>query len=47
MELTVYLSGEIHTKWRDEIIKKCEISWCKIETDDYIGWIDTKNVWGI
>ena len=29
------------------IIKKCEISWCKIETDDYIGWIDTKNVWGI
>ena len=24
MELTVYLSGEIHTKWRDEIIKKCE-----------------------
>ena len=22
MELTVYLSGEIHTKWRDEIIKK-------------------------
>ena len=25
MELTVYLSGEIHTKWRDEIIKKCEI----------------------
>ena len=25
MELTVYLSGEIHSKWRDEIIKKCEI----------------------
>ena len=24
MELTVYLSGEIHTKWRDEIIKECE-----------------------
>ncbi len=23
MELTVYLSGEIHTDWRDEIIKKC------------------------
>ena len=23
MELTVYLSGEIHTKWRDEIIKEC------------------------
>jgi YtoQ family protein len=24
MELTVYLSGEIHTNWRDDIIKKCE-----------------------
>ena len=23
MELTVYLSGEIHTNWREEIIKKC------------------------
>lgn len=23
MELTVYLSGEIHTQWRDEIIDKC------------------------
>ena len=34
-------------KGRLVIIKKCEISWCKIETDDYIGWIDTKNVWGI
>ena len=24
MELSVYLSGEIHTDWRDEIIKKCK-----------------------
>ena len=31
MELTVYLSGEIHTKWRDEIIKKCEILKLPIE----------------
>ena len=23
MELTVYLSGEIHTNWREEIIDKC------------------------
>ena len=23
MELTVYLSGEIHTNWREEIIEKC------------------------
>ena len=25
MELTVYLSGEIHTNWRDEIIEKCNM----------------------
>ena len=24
MEITFYLSGEIHTNWRDDIIKKCE-----------------------
>ena len=24
MDLKVYLSGEIHTNWRDEIIKKCK-----------------------
>ena len=24
MELSVYLSGEIHTDWRNEIVKKCK-----------------------
>jgi YtoQ family protein len=24
MEITVYLSGEIHTNWRDEILQKCD-----------------------
>ena len=28
------------------IIKKCEIDWCKIITDDYSGWIKTDKVWG-
>ena len=27
-------------------IKKCEIQWCKIQTEEFIGWIDIKNVWG-
>ena len=31
MELIVYLSGEIHTNWRDEIIKKCEVLKLPIE----------------
>tara|TARA_B100000287_G_scaffold370876_1_gene368560 strand:+ start:72 stop:515 length:444 start_codon:yes stop_codon:yes gene_type:complete len=34
-------------KGRLVIIKKCEVNWCKIETENYSGWIDTKNVWGI
>ena len=34
-------------KGRLVIIKKCQINWCKIKTDNYIGWIDTKNLWGI
>jgi len=34
-------------KGRLVMIKKCKINWCKIEAGDYIGWIDTKNVWGI
>ena len=29
------------------IIKRCKINWCRIETGNYSGWIETKNVWGI
>ena len=28
------------------IIKKCNNSWCKIETANYSGWIKNNNVWG-
>ena len=31
MKLKVYLSGEIHTNWRDEIIDKCKSKNLKIE----------------
>ena len=34
-------------KGRLVIIKKCEPNWCRIETGNYSGWIETKNVWGI
>tara|TARA_B100001179_G_C18350411_1_gene300569 strand:+ start:136 stop:579 length:444 start_codon:yes stop_codon:yes gene_type:complete len=34
-------------KGRLVIIKKCKLNWCKIESDNYSGWIETKNVWGI
>jgi SH3-like domain-containing protein len=34
-------------KGRLLIIKKCENKWCNITTDNYSGWIKTKNIWGI
>ena len=29
------------------IFKKCLKNWCKIKSDNYSGWIETKNIWGI
>ena len=29
------------------IIKKCEKQWCKIDTEDYLGWIKTNDIWGL
>ena len=34
-------------KGRILIILKCVNSWCKIKTKNYVGWIKSKNVWGI
>ena len=28
------------------IIKKCDGSWCKVQTEKYKGWTDNKNLWG-
>ena len=33
-------------KGRLLIIQKCEEKWCKIKTNDYVGWIKTNNIWG-
>ena len=29
------------------LVKKCKQSWCKVKTNNYTGWLNTKNVWGI
>ena len=34
-------------KGRLVLVKKCKLSWCKIETNQFTGWIETKNVWGL
>ena len=28
-------------------IIRCDLNWCKIESGNYSGWIEKKNVWGI
>ena len=33
-------------KGRLVILKKCILSWCKIKSNNYTGWIHTKNSWG-
>ena len=34
-------------KGRLLILEKCQIKWCKINTDKFSGWIDKENLWGI
>ena len=29
------------------ILKKCEKLWCRVTTEDYEGWINTNNIWGL
>ena len=33
-------------KGRLLIIQKCEKKWCNVNTDQFSGWIDKKNIWG-
>ena len=33
-------------KGRLLIVEKCQDNWCKINTGEFSGWIDKKNVWG-
>ena len=33
-------------KGRLLLVKKCKKKWCKIKTEDYLGWIITNNIWG-
>jgi len=33
-------------KGRLLIVKKCKKEWCKVESESYLGWIKTNNIWG-
>ena len=28
-------------------VKKCISNWCKIKTENYLGWLQTNDVWGL
>jgi SH3-like domain-containing protein len=34
-------------KGRLLILQKCEKNWCKIESNNFEGWIKSNNVWGL
>ena len=34
-------------KGRVLVLQKCEISWCKIKSEKFKGWIETSNIWGL
>ena len=33
-------------KGRVLVVKKCDGNWCKVQTGNFKGWIDNKNLWG-
>ena len=35
------------SKGRLLLVKKCKKKWCKVKTEDYLGWIITNNIWGV
>ena len=34
-------------KGRLLIIQKCDKNWCKISSNNYVGWIKTNDIWGL
>ena len=34
------------SKGRLLLVKKCKKKWCKVKTEDYLGWIVINNIWG-
>ena len=33
-------------KGRLLLVNKCKKKWCRVKTQDYLGWIRTNNIWG-
>ncbi len=33
-------------KGRVLVIQKCKGYWCKVKTEDIVGWVESNNIWG-
>ena len=33
-------------KGRLLLIKKCKKNWCRVKTEEYMGWLKVENIWG-
>ena len=33
-------------KGRLLIVKKCKKNWCKVKTENFLGWVKTNEIWG-
>ena len=33
-------------KGRLLLVKKCKKKWCKVKTENFLGWIETNEIWG-
>ena len=34
-------------KGRLLLVKKCKKKWCKVKTENFLGWIETNEIWGL
>ena len=37
----------IISKGRLLFVKKCKKKWCKVKTENFLGWIETNEIWGL
>ena len=35
------------SKGRLLIVKKCKKNWCKVKTENFLGWVKTDEIWGL
>ena len=28
------------------MVKKCKKNWCRVKTENFLGWVKTNEIWG-